>query len=187
MSASGSSSRRAVFLDRDGVINRSIIRDGKPFAPVTAAEFELLPGVPDALQQLRGAGFLNIVVTNQPDIATGKQRPAVLEALHFRLKAELALDAIKVCPHLDAARCACRKPAPGLLLEAASEFNIDLAASFMVGDRWRDIAAGQNVGCRCFFIDYGYDEKRPENPFITVESLSKAVDLILATIHSQKP
>jgi len=175
--------RRAVFLDRDGVLNRSLVRDGKPYAPTHFSEFELLPGVPAALVRLREHGFLNIVVTNQPDVATGKQRLADLNVLHERLKAELALDAIKTCCHVDADNCACRKPKPGLLIEAAREFNIDLGASFMVGDRWRDVAAGQRAGCKtCFFIDYGYDEKRPEYPFTVVKSLEKSVGLILADI-----
>jgi len=174
--------RRAVFLDRDGVINRSLVRDGKPYAPTHASEFELLPGVPAALSRLRQHGFLNIVVTNQPDIATGKQRLEDLDALHERLQAELAIDAIKICCHLDTDACACRKPKPGLLLEAASEFNIDLGASFMVGDRWRDVAAGQHAGCKtCFFIDYGYAEKGPEQPFTVVKSLENSVGLILAS------
>lgn len=173
--------RRAVFLDRDGVINRSLVREGKPFAPVDAAEFELLPGVESALQRLRDGGFLNIVVTNQPDIATGKQRREDLDALHAGLMAGLAIDAFKVCTHVDADRCDCRKPKPGLLLGAAREFGIDLGASFMVGDRWRDVSAGQQAGCRgCFFIDYGYAEKRPEPPFVVVKSLENSVQYILS-------
>lgn len=173
--------RRAVFLDRDGVINRSLVRDGKPFAPVDASEFDLLPGVASALLQLRGSGFLNIVVTNQPDLATGKQRREDLDALHSHLLAELAIDAIKVCGHVEADACACRKPKPGLLLAAAREFDIEMGQSYMVGDRWRDVAAGQLAGCRtCFFIDYGYAEKRPEQPFIVVKSLENSVQYMLA-------
>jgi len=176
--------RRAVFLDRDGVINRSLVRDGKPYAPMHVSEFELLPGVPAALSRLRQHGFLNIVITNQPDVATGKQRREDLDALHERLKTKLAIDAIKTCCHLDVDDCACRKPKPGLLLEAAREFNIDLGASFMVGDRWRDIAAGHRAGCKiCFFIDYGYAEKGPEPPFTVVKSLENSVGLILADLN----
>lgn len=173
--------RRAVFLDRDGVINRSLVRDGKPYAPTQISEFELLPGVPAALSLLRQNGFLNIVVTNQPDISTGKQKREDLDALHARLQKELAIDAFKVCCHVDAEGCACRKPKPGLLLEAAQEWGIDLGASYMVGDRWRDVAAGQHAGCKTsFFIDYGYAEKRPEQPFIVVKSLENSVQYILA-------
>lgn len=173
--------RQAVFLDRDGVINRSLIRDGKPFAPVNTSEFELLPGVAIALQQLRSRGFLNIVVTNQPDLATGKQRREEIEALHESLLTELAIDAFKVCGHVEADACACRKPKPGLLLEAAREYGINMGQSYMVGDRWRDVAAGQLAGCRtCFFIDYGYAEKRPEQPFVVVKSLENSVQYMLA-------
>lgn len=173
--------RRAVFLDRDGVINRSLVRDGKPYAPVNASEFELLPGVGGALLRLRKGGFLNIVVTNQPDLATGKQQRKDLDLLHASLLAELAIDAIKVCPHTDADGCDCRKPKPGLLLEAAVELGIDLGESYMIGDRWRDVAAGQRAGCKAsFFIDYGYAEKRPESPFTVVKSLENSVQYMLA-------
>jgi D-glycero-D-manno-heptose 1,7-bisphosphate phosphatase len=173
--------RRAVFLDRDGVINRSLVRDGKPYAPTHISEFELLPGVPAALSRLREHGFLNIVVTNQPDITTGKQRREDLDVLHAHLQKELAIDAFKVCCHVDADGCACRKPKPGLLHAAALEWSIDLGASYMVGDRWRDVAAGQRAGCRtCFFIDYDYAEKRPEQPFTVVKSLENSVQYILA-------
>lgn len=182
----GPASRRAVFLDRDGVINRTLIRGGRPFAPVSPEEFEILPGVAAALLDLRAAGFLNIVVTNQPDIATGKQRPEVLEAMHAGLMAELAIDSVKVCPHVDADDCACRKPRPGLLLDAARELGIDLTASHMVGDRWRDVVAGQIAGCKCFFIDYSYDEKRPEKPYVAVKSLPEAVGMILSDNHAFK-
>ncbi len=169
---------KAIFLDRDGVINRSLVRAGKPFAPVRLDDFEIIPGAAAALQQLRAAGFLNVVVTNQPDIATGKLQPDVLDAMHSRLLNELAIDAIGVCRHVETDGCACRKPKPGLLINAARDLGIDLEASYMVGDRWRDIAAGQSAGCQGFFIDYGYDEKRPQKPYVTVESLAEVARLL---------
>jgi D-glycero-D-manno-heptose 1,7-bisphosphate phosphatase len=172
--------RRAVFLDRDGVINQSVVRDGKPYPPESVLEMRILPGVAESLASLRNAGFLNIVVTNQPDVATGAQSIETVAAMHARLKAALPLDDIKVCYHLDADRCECRKPKPGLLLRAAREFGIDLAKSYMVGDRWRDVAAGQAAGCSSFFIDYGYRERRPDPPFIPVKSMAEAGDRILA-------
>lgn len=171
--------RRAVFLDRDGVINRAVVRGGKPYPPDSLAELEILPGVPETLARLRAAGFLNVIVTNQPDVATGKQRREVVQAMHGHLLSILPIDAMKVCYHTDADNCACRKPKPGMLLEAAAELEIDLAASFMVGDRWRDVGAGQAAGCKCFFLDRGYEEKRPENPYVAVKSLVEAGDLIL--------
>lgn len=172
--------RRAVFVDRDGVINRTVIRDGKPFAPATLAGLEILPGVREALERLRDAGFLLIVVTNQPDIARGTQTWDVVNAMHERLADELPMIAeFRVCPHDDKDNCDCRKPKPGMLLDAAREHGIDLAASFMVGDRWRDIEAGQRAGCRTIFVDYGYNERRPEAPDAIVGSLSEAADWIL--------
>lgn len=181
----GEAQRRAVFLDRDGVINRAAVRDGKPFPPDGVAELEILPGVPEALAALRAAGFVNVVVTNQPDVATGKQLREVVEAMHARLVAELAIDAVKVCYHVAADGCACRKPKPGMLLEAAALHGVDLRASYLVGDRWRDVAAGQAAGCRtAFFIDYGYREQRPIQPFVAAESLAAAARLILVDVPS---
>jgi len=171
--------RRAVFLDRDGVINRAVVRDGKPYPPESASAMRILAGVAESLASLRSAGFLNIVVTNQPDVATGKLNVEAVEAMHRRLKEELALDDIKVCYHRDADGCDCRKPKPGLLLQAARELGIDLTKSFMVGDRWRDVAAGQAVGCANFFIEYGYRERRPDPPYIAVKSLAEACSRIL--------
>ena len=172
--------KRAVFLDRDGVINRAVVRDGKPYPPDSLEELEILPGVAETLARLRAAGFINLIVTNQPDVATGRQRREVVEAMHAELLSRLPVDAVKVCYHVDADRCACRKPKPGMLLEAAGELDIDLPASFMVGDRWRDIAAGQAAGCKCIFLDRGYKEKQPENPYVAVKSLPEAGGLILS-------
>jgi D-glycero-D-manno-heptose 1,7-bisphosphate phosphatase len=172
--------RRAVFLDRDGVLNAPVIRKGKPYPPDSLVALKILPGVAEALSKLRAAGYLNIVVTNQPDVATGKQRSEVVEAMHDRLRRELPLDAVKVCFHIDEQKCDCRKPKPGMLLQAAREYGIDLPRSFLVGDRWRDIEAAQAVACSPFFVDYGYGEKRPEKPYVPVKSLSEAVALILS-------
>jgi D-glycero-D-manno-heptose 1,7-bisphosphate phosphatase len=176
--------RRAVFLDRDGVINRAVLRDGKPYPPDSLQELEVLPGVAEALARLRAAGFLNVIVTNQPDVATGKQRREVVEAMHAFLSQRLALDAVKACYHTDADGCACRKPRAGMLFEAAQELGIDLAASYMVGDRWRDVGAGQAAGCRAYFIDCAYAEKRPGKPYVAVKSLPEAVDQILLSASS---
>lgn len=170
---------RAVFLDRDGVINRAVVRDGKPYPPDSLEELRILPGVPETLARLRAAGFINVIVTNQPDVAAGKQRREVVEGMHAFLLSRLPVNAVKVCYHADADDCACRKPRPGMLLEAARELGIDLAASFMVGDRWRDVGAGQAAGCKCFFLDCGYAEKRPDKPYVAVKSLVEAGELIL--------
>jgi D-glycero-D-manno-heptose 1,7-bisphosphate phosphatase len=171
--------RRAVFLDRDGVVNRAVLRNGKPYPPATAAEMRLLPGVREACSKLREAGFALILVTNQPDIARGLVSAEQVSEMNGRLQRFLRLDGVGVCPHDDAARCACRKPQPGLLLEAARVWNIDLESSFVVGDRWRDIEAGHRAGCRPIFVDYGYAEQRPTAPFIGVGSLRDAANWIL--------
>lgn len=170
---------RAVFLDRDGVINRAFIRNGKPYPPSNLSELEILPGVHDALESLSKAGFRLIVVTNQPDVARGVQTREIIETLHTRLKAELPLDDFRVCYHDDQDRCHCRKPASGLLLDAAREAQLDLSTSFMVGDRWRDIEAGRRAGCRTIFIDYGYAETQPSDFDAKVASLSEASEWIL--------
>jgi len=173
---------RAVFLDRDGVINRAFVREGKPFPPSTLQALEILPGVPEALHELKQHGYQLLVVTNQPDVARGKQSQQTIDAMHQALRARLPLDDILVCYHTDQDKCDCRKPLPGMLLEAARKHNIDLAASFMVGDRWRDIEAGYNAGCKTILIDYGYSERPPDRgPDLRVASLREAADWI---IHS---
>ncbi len=171
--------RQAVFLDRDGVINRVVVKNGKPFPPASLNAFELLPGVESATLALRRAGFLIVVVTNQPDVATGVQAREVVESMHKKLHAAAICDDIKVCYHTDDDDCDCRKPKPGMLLEAAKEWQIDLQRSFMVGDRWRDVAAGKAAGCQTFFIDYQYREQSAEKPDVVVASLEEAAKVIL--------
>ncbi len=175
----GRPSRRAVFLDRDGVLNRAIVRDGKPHPPSSPDQLEVLPGVPAACAALRGEGFLLIVVTNQPDVARGTQRWPVVEAINEALRARVPLDDIWVCCHDDPDGCLCRKPRPGLLLAAARDWGIDLAGSFMVGDRCKDIEAGGRAGCRTVLIDCDYSETRRCSPDKTAASLREAAAWIL--------
>jgi D-glycero-D-manno-heptose 1,7-bisphosphate phosphatase len=171
--------RRAVFLDRDGVINRAFVRDGRPFPPDGLETLEILADVPGALTRLRDAGYYLVVVTNQPDVARGTQRREIIDAMHAELLSALPLDEVRVCDHDDTDGCACRKPLPGMLLDAARDAALDLSASFMVGDRWRDVEAGERAGCATIFIDRGYTERRPERPDYTAASLAEAVDWIL--------
>lgn len=170
--------RRAVFLDRDGVINRTIVRDGHPFPPPTLEDVVYVAGVPEAMRRLRNVGFHLIVVTNQPDVGNGLQRREIVEAIHEDLRRRLPLDDIKVCYHTAENACACRKPKPGLLLEAAREWDIDLGQSVMVGDRWCDIEAGKAAGCRTIWIRNDYAERRAERSDAVVESLAEASQLI---------
>jgi D-glycero-D-manno-heptose 1,7-bisphosphate phosphatase len=168
----------AVFLDRDGVINRAVVRDGKPYPPAHVDDLEVLPGVPEALARLKSAGFALIVVTNQPDVARGRQTEEAVQAIHDRLTALLPIDEFRVCWHDDADRCECRKPRPGLLTRAP---RYDLARSYIVGDRWRDVEAGRAAGCRAaILIGYGYDEGLSVEPDIRLHSLSEAADWILS-------
>jgi len=171
---------RAVFLDRDGVLTRALVRNGMAYAPVTPDEMEIDADAPAALARLTAAGFLLLVVTNQPDVARGITRREDVETMHSALRAALPLDAFFVCYHDNEDGCDCRKPLPGMLLQAAAERGIDLAGSFMIGDRWRDIDAGAAAGCRTIWIDRGYRERAPElMPDARVDSLRAAVDWII--------
>ncbi len=171
--------RRAVFLDRDGVINRAIVRDGKPFPPASLEELEILPGVHEALQKLHDANYLLVVVTNQPDVARGAAKREDVELMNAFLSSQLPIDDFKTCYHDSGDKCNCRKPLPGALIEAAQEHNIDLSKSFMVGDRWRDVEAGASAGCKTFFINYRYAEQKPDAPDFIVSSLLEAKKIIL--------
>jgi D-glycero-D-manno-heptose 1,7-bisphosphate phosphatase len=174
--------RRAVFLDRDGVINRAAVRDGKPYPPACVEELEVLPGVAGALGRLKAAGYLLIVVTNQPDVARGTQSRAMVEAIHTRLASILPIDEFRACYHDDHDACACRKPKPGMLLDAARARGVDLHASVMVGDRWRDVEAGAQAGCATVFLDRGYAERKPEKPDAVFGSLPEAAEWILSRL-----
>jgi D-glycero-D-manno-heptose 1,7-bisphosphate phosphatase len=172
--------RQAAFLDRDGVLNRAIVRAGRPYPPATLESFEILPGVRQATQKLHDAGFLLIGVTNQPDVARGTQRREIVEAMNAQLLAEMPMTVILVC-YEDDDDCPRRKPNPGLLIEAAATYGIDLTASFMVGDRWRDVEAGRRAGCKTVFIDLGYTERRPDpDADYQASDLPDAADWILS-------
>lgn len=178
---------QAVFLDRDGVLNRAVVREGKPYPPASLSELHILPGTADALVALQAAGFLLIGITNQPDVARGSQRREVVEAINAVLLAALPLAEILVCYHDDRDRCVCRKPQPGLLFQAAATYGIDLPSSFMIGDRWRDVEAGRRAGCRTVLLDYGYGERRAESPpDCTVSSLPEAAAWILHQPYTAK-
>ncbi len=181
-----SAARRAVFLDRDGVLNRAVVRDGRPYPPSAAAEVEVLPGVPEACATLRRAGFALVLVTNQPDVARGTRTRASVEAINALLRDRLGLDEVRACYHDDRDGCACRKPSPGMLLDSARAGGLDLHRSVMVGDRWRDVEAGRRAGCRTVFVDHQYDERRPAGPDLTVRSLAEAVPWILSELSGSE-
>jgi D-glycero-D-manno-heptose 1,7-bisphosphate phosphatase len=175
--------RRAVFLDRDGVLNRTTVRDGVPYPPASAEELELLGGVAEALALLARHDLLLVVVTNQPDVARGTQTCAAVERINRRLIEQLPLHAIFTCYHDNADGCDCRKPRPGMLMAAARAHQIDLRGSFMVGDRWSDVAAGQAAGCRTFLLDQPYSQRQRCAPDYAVASLLEAAHQIVKLLH----
>jgi D-glycero-D-manno-heptose 1,7-bisphosphate phosphatase len=171
--------RPAVFLDRDGVIVIPQFRDGRGFAPRRLEELRVYPDAAPSLQRLKACGFLLVVATNQPDVGRGLVPRADVDAMHNVLQRDLPLDEIKACFHTEADNCDCRKPKPGMILKAASELGIDLARSFMVGDRRSDIEAGAVAGCATVFIDLNYAEPTPKAPDFVVRSVAEAADVIV--------
>jgi D-glycero-D-manno-heptose 1,7-bisphosphate phosphatase len=171
--------RAAVFLDRDGVLNRACVRGEVLHPPQGPDEVDILPGAVEACRRLRAAGLLLIVVTNQPDVARGRQRREVVEAINSVILSAVSVDDLRVCYHDDSDACGCRKPAPGMILAAGRDWDVDLSLSFMVGDRWRDIEAGRRAGCRTVLVGDHREEGRQVFPGHHVESLGAAAGIIL--------
>jgi len=177
----GADCRKAVFLDRDGVLVVPCFREGRSFAPLSLDEYRCYPDAAACLQRLKQAGLALVVVTNQPDVGAGRVSRDIVEEMHRRLAERMPVDAIKACFHTEQDRCTCRKPRPGMFFTAARELGIDLATSFMVGDRRSDIEAGAAAGCRTVFIDLGYTtEKPPDRPNQVVKTLAEATTWILS-------
>lgn len=170
--------KRAVFLDRDGVLNANIERNGRSVAPTSLADFRILPGVKPAVHRLKRAGFLVVVVTNQPDVTTGRTARETVEAMHAALLKEVDIDDIMACYHAEADGCACRKPKPGMIVAAAAQHTVELARSYLVGDRWSDIEAGRASGCFTILVAAGNSDGR-SHPDKVAHSLLDAVDCIL--------
>ena len=170
---------RAIFLDRDGVLNEAVVRDGKPYPPASAAEVRLVDGAAEGMARLKELGFLLLVATNQPDVARGTQTMEELGAINAVLEAALPLDAVLICPHDSGDECLCRKPKPGLLLFGAQHFDLALSACYMIGDRWRDMDAAAAAGVPGVWIDYGYAERGPtETPARWATSRIPALSII---------
>jgi D-glycero-D-manno-heptose 1,7-bisphosphate phosphatase len=172
--------KRAVFLDRDGVLNEAIVRDGKAYSPDTLADMVIVPDAAEALELLRNRGFRLIMVTNQPDIARGKISREEVARMNDHVRNRLPIDAVEVCEHDDADNCDCRKPKPGMLIRAAERDGIVLSESFMVGDRWRDVEAGRHAGCLTILIGDGYLNEVEARPDVAVATLTDAARWILA-------
>jgi D-glycero-D-manno-heptose 1,7-bisphosphate phosphatase len=170
----------AVFLDRDGIINRAMIRDGKPYPPAGLSDFEILPGSLTSLSRLTEFGYILIGITNQPDVARGTQSREMVESFNALIQSTLPVREIFVCYHDNADHCDCRKPKPGLILQAVDKYELDLSTSWMVGDRWKDIAAGQALGLKTIFVDYHYAEAYEGTPAdFTVDDTKYVADIIL--------
>jgi histidinol-phosphate phosphatase family protein len=173
--------KKAAFLDRDGVINKRAPNGGYI---LRWRDFQILPGVAEAISLLNHAGFLVVVITNQQCVAKGLLSLAGLDEIHKKMVTELAfknacLDAIYFCPHSSDQSCTCRKPAPGMLLTASKEHNIDLVNSWMIGDTDTDIAAGRNAGCKTIQITENTEEAAASTANRTASSLLAAVKRIL--------
>lgn len=174
---------KAIFLDRDGVLNESIVKNGKPYPPANLTELRMADDVLPALQLLKSLGYLLIGATNQPDVARGTTSRETVESINATLMNALPLDTIRVCYHDDNDACSCRKPLPGLLIDAAKEQNIHLAESVMIGDRWKDIEAGQKAGCKTIWLNKNYEEAKPKiPPDFTATSLMQAAKWIQENI-----
>ena len=171
--------KRAAFLDRDGVVNLAQVINGVPKPPTDTTEVRILEGVIEAISLLKHHNFVPVVVTNQPDIARGKLLLSKLEQINAYIGAQTGIEHFYCCIHDSQDLCMCRKPLPGLINQAAKDLNLDVSKSFLVGDRWRDIAAGQTAGCKCFYIDYSYPENQPQNPYTSVSSLIQAVQIMV--------
>jgi len=177
--------KKAVFLDRDGVINKAIIKDGKPLSPNSLKELEILPGVRQSITKLKKLKFVCLVVTNQPNVSRKiVDKNSVIQINNF-LKNEIPFDDVFVCYHDDKDNCDCRKPKPGLLLEAGKKWDVDFKKSFMIGDRWRDIEAGKKLGCKTIFLDYKYNETKPKKPSFVSDTLFNAVHIIEKHIYEK--
>ena len=170
--------RRAIILDRDGVINKVVIRNGRPFSPRRLKEFKLFPNIQKYLESFRKMGFLNIVFTNQPDISRGLLKRKELRKMHKIILETLPIDEIKFCPHDDNDNCSCRKPKPGLILEAAKNWSIDLKKSYVVGDGWKDMAAGKKAGCKTFLIRKEYNKNLQNGFDFRVNNLKEVIKII---------
>ncbi|MDA8637332.1 HAD-IIIA family hydrolase [Rhodospirillales bacterium] len=171
--------RPAVFLDRDGVLNSAVVREGKPYPPQNLADVEITRNAQESVQRIRDAGFVTVIVTNQPDVAKGIQTRDVVDAINNHVMQETGVEHLRVCWCLEGGECDCYKPKPGMLVDAARELHLDLSQSFMVGDRWRDVGAGINAGCTTVLIERGYQEQRPFTPDFQCSNLSEATDYIL--------
>lgn len=177
--------RRAVFFDRDGVLNKAVVKNNKPFPPFDISELKIEENAFEALKKISSFGLMNFVVTNQPDVSRKTNTRFNVEQINNVLLNNLEIQEIATCFHDNNDNCNCRKPKAGSLLKLASKYGIDLEKSWLVGDRKTDIDAGKNAKCKTIFIDRGYDEIKPQNSDETVFSFEQAVERILRDLENE--
>jgi D-glycero-D-manno-heptose 1,7-bisphosphate phosphatase len=161
----------AIFLDRDGVVNYSIIREKKPYAPICLDELKIIPEIKSVIDFFKKRKFMVFVITNQPDVARGKVTKDEVEKINASILSQLSIDEIFTCYHDNQDQCECRKPKPGAFVTLSQKYNVDLSKSIMVGDRAKDIEAAKNANCPSVFIDYGYNEPKPVDQNYTVNNI----------------
>ena len=172
------SKNKAFFFDRDGILNKSIIKNHKPYSPRFPKELILNRELLSFIKKLKNKGFLIFVVSNQPDIKKGKLSKYSLKIINSIIKKYFLIDEIYICSHEKNDNCKCRKPKPGMLIEASKKWNVDLKKSFLIGDRWKDITAGTIMNCTTIFIDYNYRESKPRNSNYNFINISKMINSI---------
>lgn len=166
---------KAIFLDRDGVLNRSLVRNGKPYAPILLKDFHILSGVKKTLKYLKKKNYLLIVITNQPDIKSGKLKLNKLLKMNNILINKLKINEIFICKHDDRDCCNCRKPKNQLIENAIKKYSIDRRKSFLIGDRKKDIEAGLRSRLKTIYINKNYKESKPKNFDFECDNIKNAL------------
>ena len=169
-----------------GVLNSTRVENGRPFAPTHFKDFHLFKEALATTVALKKAGFLLVVVTNQPDVGNGITDCSEVKKMNEHLIDVLPIDRVKVCFHSQTDDCYCRKPRPGMLIETIEEYDIDPYRSFMIGDRWSDVQAGNAVNCSTIFLERGYSEQKQFSADYVCRNLTEATTYILNLIRDNK-
>ena len=174
--------KKAIFLDRDGIINKIILRNGKPCSPRIMEEFIILEDTKETVKILKDTGYTIVIVTNQPDVARRLMKIEDLEKMHNIIKEILCPDRILYCPHDDTDNCDCRKPKPGMIIKAANELNINFNKSFVIGDTWKDIEAGKSAGCITILVDTQYNKEVKSD--YRINNLKEVIEIIKLSMNN---
>lgn len=177
--------RAGVFLDRDGILVDAPVVKGSPTSARSMRDLRLIPDAVDLCRGLALVGIPTFMFTNQPDISRGLLAREIVDAQNDFVATQCALTSVRVCPHDEIDKCQCRKPRPGMILDLAEEFELDIPSSVVVGDRWRDIDAGNAAGARTIFVDYGYTERKPQDATATVTSMRDVATILSSLLEIQ--